>query len=427
MIETFETIYCLCFDFRMKNKAIEIIKNAEAKVSEQFKITDEIKEFNQEKVLDAFIKNQIGAQHFYTVTGYGHDDIGREALDNVFADIFHTDKAMARPHFVSGTHTLSCCLFGCLRHGDKLLSVAGAPYDTMEEVIGKRGNFKQSLMGHGVSYDEVPLLNDTDIDFEKLSEMVDNSVTMVLIQRSRGYSQRKSLTIEIIEKIIKTVKAKNPDCICFVDNCYGEFVEKLEPTDVGADLIAGSLIKNIGGGIVEAGGYVAGKDELVELVAASLTAPGICREGGAMFNQARLMFQGVFMAPSIVSEAVKGAILASQVFEDMGFISTPKPHDVRTDLIQTIKFGKKKPQLEFCKTIQECSPVESYLTPIPDVVPGYEDDLIMAGGTFIEGSTIELSADGPVRPPYAVYMQGGLNYAHVKIALTRTVEKILNL
>ena len=412
----------------MKQTTFEIIQTAEKKVSEQFKITDEIKEYNQEKVLDAFIKNRVGMQHFYTVSGYGHDDIGRETLDNVFADVFHTEKAMARPHFVSGTHTLSCCLFGCLRYGDKLLSVAGAPYDTMEEVIGKRGDYKQSLMGHGISYDEVPLINDPgEVDFDTLSKKVDKTTTMVLIQRSRGYSLRKSLDIQTIKKIVETVKSKNSNCICFVDNCYGEFVEKHEPTDVGADLIAGSLIKNAGGGIVEAGGYIAGKDELVELVAASLTAPGIGREGGAMFNQTRLMFQGLFMAPSVVSEAVKGAILASQVFEDIGFVSTPKPHETRTDLIQTIKFGKKEPLLEFCKTIQQCSPIESYLTPVPDVVPGYEDDLIMAGGTFVEGSTIELSADGPVRPPYAAYMQGGLNYAHVKITLARTVDKLANL
>ncbi|MBQ2645567.1 methionine gamma-lyase family protein [bacterium] len=410
----------------MKKTTIETIEQAEKKVEKQFKITDDIKEYNQEKVLDAFIKNQIGMQHFYSVSGYGHDDIGREALDNVFADVFHAEKAMARPHFVSGTHTLSCCLFGCLRHGDKLLSVAGSPYDTMEEVIGKRGNYKHSLMGHGVLYDEVPLIEESgEIDFDKLDKMTDKSTTMVLIQRSRGYSLRKSLNIETIKKIVETVKHKNPDCICFVDNCYGEFTEKLEPTDVGADLIAGSLIKNAGGGIVEAGGYIAGKDELVEMVAASLTAPGICREGGAMFNQTRLMFQGLFMAPSIVAEAVKGAILASQVFEDIGFISTPKPQEIRTDLIQTIKFGKKEPLLEFCKTVQQCSPVESYLTPVPDTVPGYDDNLIMAGGTFVEGSTIELSADGPVRPPYAVYMQGGLNYAHVKITLERIVDKLL--
>lgn len=409
----------------MKEKSPEIIKNAEAKIRPQIELAEEIALFNQKKVLDAFIKNKIGMQHFYTVSGYGHDDIGREALDKLFADVFHTEAAIARPHFVSGTHTLSCCLFGCLRHGDKLVSVAGAPYDTMEEVIGKRGNYKASLMGHGVLYDEVPLKGEFgDIDFEALEQKIDKTVTMVLIQRSRGYSLRKSLNIETIKKIVETVKSKNPECICFVDNCYGEFVEKLEPTDVGADLIAGSLIKNAGGGIVEAGGYVAGREDLVDLVAQSLTAPGIGAEGGAMFNQARLMFQGIFMAPSIVAEAVKGAILASQVFEDIGFISTPKPTEKRTDIIQTVKFGKAEPLIEFCKTIQEFSPVESYLTPVPDTVPGYEDKLIMAGGSFIEGSTIELSADGPLRPPFAAYMQGGLNYSHVKIVLTETVDKL---
>jgi len=410
----------------MKEKTLKIIKKAEAKIQAQLEKAEEIALFNQKKVLDAFIKNKIGMQHFYTVSGYGHDDIGREALDSLFADVFHTEAAIARPHFVSGTHTLSCCLFGCLRYGDKLVSAAGSPYDTMEEVIGKRGNYKASLMGHGVLYDEVPLKGeDGEIDFEALENKIDKTVTMVLIQRSRGYSLRKSLSIETIKKIVETVKSKNPECICFVDNCYGEFVEELEPTDVGADLIAGSLIKNAGGGIVEAGGYVAGKKDLVDLVAQSLTAPGIGAEGGAMFNQARLMFQGIFMAPSIVAEAVKGAILASQVFEDIGFVSTPKPRENRTDIIQTVKFGKAEPLIKFCKTIQEFSPVESYLTPVPDTVPGYEDKLIMAGGSFVEGSTIELSADGPLRPPFAAYMQGGLNYSHVKIVLMETVDKLL--
>ena len=402
-----------------------IVENAELKVKQYFERIDEIKEYNQEKVLKAFYNNKIGLEHFATVSGYGHDDMGREALDKVFADVFKAKKAIARIHFVSGTHTLACCLFGNLRHGEKLVSVAGAPYDTMEEVIGTRGDKRASLIGHGVLYDEVPLINGMDVDLEGIKNKVDKSTNMVLIQRSRGYSLRKSLNIETIGKIIEIVKSKNPDCICFVDNCYGEFVEKLEPLEVGADLIAGSLIKNPGGGIVEAGGYVAGKEEYVDQAAYRLTAPGIGSEGGAMLNQLRLIYQGLFMAPSVVSEAIKGAVLASQVFEDMGFISTPKPHEVRTDLIQTIKFGAPEPLLEFCKTLQSYSPIESYLTPVPDEVPGYDDKLIMAGGSFIEGSTIELSADGPVRPPYAVYMQGGLNYAHVKIALKGIVDNLL--
>lgn len=405
-----------------KNK---IVDNAEQKVEKYFKLVDEIKEYNQEKVLKAFVKNKIGLEHFATVSGYGHDDMGRDALDKVFADVFKAEKAIVRNHFVSGTHTLACCLFGNLRYGEKLVSVAGAPYDTMEEVIGKRGDKRASLIGHGVLYEEIPLLNDTDVDLEAIGNKIDTSVNMVLIQRSRGYSLRKSINIETIRKIVDIVKSNNPKCICFVDNCYGEFVEKLEPLEVGADLIAGSLIKNPGGGIVEAGGYIAGKEEYVNQAAYRLTAPGIGSEGGAMLNQSRLIFQGLFMAPSIVSEAIKGAILASQVFEDIGFISTPKPNEVRTDLIQTIKFGKAEPLLEFCKTLQMYSPIESYLTPVPDEVPGYDSKLIMAGGSFIEGSTIELSADGPVRPPYAAYMQGGLNYAHVKIALKGIVEKLV--
>lgn len=401
-----------------------IVENAELKVKQYFERIDEIKEYNQEKVLKAFFNNKIGLEHFASVSGYGHDDMGREALDKVFADVFKAEKAVVRNHFVSGTHTLACCLFGNLRYGEKLISVAGTPYDTMEEVIGTRGDKRASLIGHGVLYDEVPLLNGLDVDFEGIKNKVDEKTNMVLIQRSRGYSLRKSLTIDTIRKIVEIVKSKNPNCICFVDNCYGEFVEKLEPLEVGADLIAGSLIKNPGGGIVEAGGYIAGKKEFVDQAAYRLTAPGIGSEGGAMLNQLRLIFQGLFMAPSVVSEAVKGAVLASQVFEDMGFISTPKPHEIRTDLIQTIKFGAPEPLIEFCKTLQSYSPIESYLTPVPDEVPGYDDKLIMAGGSFIEGSTLELSADGPVRPPYAVYMQGGLNYAHVKIALKGIVDKL---
>lgn len=399
-------------------------KNIEKKLAEQFEIIDEIRDFNQKKVLDAFVENKVAAEHFMTVSGYGHDDLGREVLDRVFAQVFKAEKAIVRNHFVSGTHALACCLMGNLRYGEKLISVAGAPYDTMQEVIGTRGDKRASLIGHGVLYEEIPLIDDMSVDFEQLEKSIDKTCTMVLIQRSRGYSLRKSLDIDTIEKIIHIVKSKNPDCICFVDNCYGEFVEKKEPLEVGADLIAGSLIKNPGGGIVEAGGYIAGKEEFVEQAAMRLTAPGIGSEGGAMLNQSRLIFQGFFMAPSIVSEAVKGAVLAAKVFEEIGYISTPKFNEKRTDIIQTITFNEQKPLEDFCKTVQELSPINSYVTPIPDDIPGYEDKVIMAGGTFIEGSTIELSADGPIREPYAVYMQGGLNYAHIKIVLKSILEKI---
>ena len=403
------------------------IKQTETELREQFEYIEDVRDYNQEKVLQAFIDNKVAPEHFYTVSGYGHDDLGKEVLDNVFAQTFKAESAFARTHIVSGTHALSCVLFGNLRAGEKLVSVTGTPYDTMQEVIGITGGGKrESLIGHGVLYDEVDLLPDGTVDFDGIAKKIDKTVKMVEIQRSRGYSLRPSIDIDTIGKIVDIVKSKNPECICFVDNCYGEFVEKREPLEVGADIIAGSLIKNPGGGIVETGGYVAGKSEYVEQAAMSLTAPGIGREGGAMLNQHRLIFQGLFMAPSVVCDAVKGAVLAAKIFEDIGFVSTPKYDEKRTDLIQTIAFNKPEPLEQFCRTIQALSPVNSYVAPIPDDVPGYEDKIIMAAGTFIEGSTIELSADGPMRPPYAVYMQGGLTYSHVKYVLKNIFEKVNN-
>ncbi len=411
----------------MKN-SLEIIKKAEKDLHEIFEKIEDIRDYNQEKVLNAFIENRVAPEHFYTVSGYGHDDMGREVLDKVFADVFKAEKALVRIHFASGTHTLACCLFGNLRPGDKLISVVGSPYDTMQEVIGTLGDEEtkaDSLIAHGIIYEEVPLKNN-DVDFDGIQNAVDDKTTMVLIQRSKGYSTRKSLPMETIGKICRIVKSKNPNCICFVDNCYGEFVETCEPLEVGADLIAGSLIKNPGGGIVEAGGYIAGKARLVDRSANRLTAPGIGCEGGAMFNQHRLMFQGLFMAPSVVCDAVKGAILAAKIFDEIGYDSYPKFNEKRTDIIQNIIFNAPEPLEEFCRTIQSFSPVNGYVTPIPEYIPGYEDKVIMAGGTFIEGSTIELSADGPMRAPYVAYMQGGLNYAHVKIALKKFLEKFAN-
>lgn len=405
----------------------ERIKAAEKSLVKEFEQIEDIRDYNQEKVLNAFVENKVAPEHFYTVSGYGHDDLGREVLDKVFADVFKAEKAIARVHFASGTHTLACCLFGNLRPGNKLISAAGSPYDTMQEVIGTAGDDatkEDSLIAHGVLYDEVPL-KDNEVDYEKLEELIDETVTMVLIQRSKGYSTRNSLSIDDIERICKIVKSKNPNCICFVDNCYGEFVDSREPLEAGADLIAGSLIKNPGGGIVEAGGYIAGKAKYVDKSANRLTAPGIGSEGGAMFNQHRLMFQGLFMAPSVVCDAVKGAVLAAKIFEEIGYDSAPKYNEKRTDIIQNIIFGSPEPLEQFCRTIQSLSPVNGYVTPIPEYIPGYEDRVIMAGGTFIEGSTIELSADGPMRAPYVAYMQGGLNYAHVKIALTKFLDNLI--
>ncbi|MDD3014553.1 MAG: methionine gamma-lyase family protein [Candidatus Gastranaerophilales bacterium] len=400
------------------------INRAEKKLTEIFGELEIIRDVNQEKVLQAFQDNRIGEEHFASVSGYGHDDLGRQAIDKVYAQVFNCDSAIVRNQFVSGTHAIACALFGILRHGDKLISVAGAPYDTLEEVIGIRGNIKASLKGHGVDYEEVKLKKNGEVDLEAIAKAVDQDTTMVTIQRSRGYSLRKPIDIETMTEIIEVVKSRNPECVCFVDNCYGEFVESYEPTDVGADLIAGSLIKNPGGGIVEAGGYIAGKKKLVELAAMRLTAPGIGSKGGAMFNQSRLILQGFFMSPGIVHEAIKGAILVSQVFHDMGYNTSPLPDEVRSDIIQAIEFGSADKLIKFCKAVQFNSPVNSHLTPVPSNVPGYEDNIVMAGGTFIEGSTIELSADGPLREPYVAYMQGGLNYAHVKLTLRGVLEQI---
>ena len=400
--------------------AEEKINQAEKFVEKQFEYINEIRDYNQKKVLQAFIDNRVAPEHFYTVSGYGHDDLGREVLDKVYASVFKSESAIVRNHFTTGTHTLACALFGNLHSGDELISVAGKPYDTMREVIGLTGcelSKRNSLIGNGVKYNEVPLLNNSDIDFDGIKQAVGKNTKMVTIQRSRGYDLRKSLTIDVIARICDIVHSQNPDCICFVDNCYGEFTEKYEPIEVRADLLGGSLIKNPGGGLVETGGYIAGKKDLVEASAIRLTAPGVGSEAGAMLNQHRLIFQGLFMAPSVVSDVLKGLVLAAKVFEDMGFVSTPKYDEKRTDIIQTIAFNDEEHLINFCKTVQSLSPINSYVTPFPELIPGYEDKVIMAGGTFIEGSTIELSADGPIRPPYAVYMQGGLNYAHLKLVV----------
>ena len=411
-------------------QANKIVDEAHEKLYDTFKEIDKITEYNQKKVLDSFYKNKIGEEHFYTVTGYGHDDLGRSALDNVFKDTFKTEAAIVRPHFVSGSHAIACALFGVLKYNDRLVSVAGEPYDTMQQIIGSRkeDDFETSLIGRGIKYSEVPLKienNELKTDFENIENYLLPDTKMVLIQRSRGYSLRNPLSILDIEKVIKIVKNINPDICCFVDNCYGEFVETQEPTEVGADLMAGSLLKNPGGGIVEAGGYIAGKEKYVKMAANRLTAPGIGAQGGAMHNQTRTILQGFFMAPDITSSAHKGAILAAKVFENMGFSTFPSSDTKRTDLIQTIKFNNENEQQAFCLMVQRYSPIESYLTPIPDIVPGYDCNLLMAGGSFIEGSTIELSADGPVREPWAIYMQGGLNFFHVKIALKGIVEETL--
>ena len=379
---------------------------------------------NLKRVLVAFRNNRVGAHHFASVSGYGHDDLGRQTLDLVFAEVMQAQAAAVRVQFVSGTHAIACALFGVLRPGDEMLAVAGAPYDTLEEVIGIRGNGQGSLIEFGISYKQLNLTEEGSINWAVLSSAVTNSTRLVLIQRSCGYSWRSSLSIAEIEKIINIVKQQNPNTICFVDNCYGEFIEDREPTAVGADLMAGSLIKNPGGTIITAGGYVAGRADLVEAATCRLTAPGIGSSGGATFDQNRLLFQGLFLAPQMVGEAMKGNHLTAYVFDKLGYPVNPAPMARRGDVIQAIQLGSPQKLIAFCRAIQQHSPVGSYLDPVPGEMPGYESQLVMAGGTFIDGSTSEFSADGPVREPYVVFCQGGTHWTHVAIALEAAIEAV---
>lgn len=399
-----------------------LLTRAEQALAPVWRARDAITHFNTEKVLNAFQKAQIGDHHFAGTTGYGHDDLGRAALDAVFADVFRCEAALVRGQFASGTHAIATALFGVLRPGDELLAVTGHPYDTLEEVIGLRGAGQGSLAEWGVRYREVELQPDGTPDFDAVAAAIGPETKVCAIQRSRGYAWRPSIDMAAMQRLIDAIRSAKPEVIVFVDNCYGEFTETTEPTEKGADLIAGSLIKNPGAGIVPSGGYVAGRADLVHACACRFTAPGIGAAGGASLDQNRLLFQGLFMAPHTVGEALKGANLAAWTFAQAGYDVSPAWDAVRTDIIQAVRFGAPEPLLAFCRAIQATSPVHAYVTPIPDVVPGYEDDVVMAGGTFIEGSTIELSADGPLRPPYVGYWQGGLSYSHCRIALGRVLQ-----
>jgi len=404
--------------------SLEQLRLAEQELLQIFSGIDAQVKRNLQRVLDAFRHHRVGSHHFAGVTGYGHDDLGRETLDKVFADVMGAEAAVVRVQFVSGTHAIACALFGVLRPGDEMLAVVGSPYDTLEEVIGLRGKGQGSLIDFGIRYRELHLTEEGTVNWNTLSTAVTDNTRLVLIQRSCGYSWRPSLSIADIEKIVHLVKQQNPNTICFVDNCYGEFIEDREPTAVGADLIAGSLIKNPGGTIVNAGGYIAGKADLVEGAACRLTAPGIGSYGGATFDQNRLLFQGLFLAPQMVGEAMKGTHLTGYVFDKLGYPVNPQPLAPRRDVIQAIKLGSAEKLIAFCRAIQQHSPIGSYLDPIPDQMPGYESQVVMAGGTFIEGSTLEFSADGPLREPYIVFCQGGTHWTHVAIGLEAAIEAV---
>ena len=400
------------------------LQTAEQELSQIFSGIDAQVKQNLKRVLGAFRQSRVGAHHFAGVTGYGHDDLGRLTLDRVFAEVMGAEAAAVRVQFVSGTHAIACALFGVLRPGDEMLAVAGPPYDTLEEVIGLRGSGQGSLKEFGIGYRQLELTEEGTVDWEALRQAVTDSTRLVSIQRSCGYSWRPSLSIADIEKIIQLVKQQNPQTVCFVDNCYGEFVEDREPTAVGADLMAGSLIKNPGGTIVPSGGYVAGRADLVEAATCRLTAPGIGSSGGATFDQNRLLFQGLFLAPQMVGEAMKGNHLTACVFHQLGYRVNPQPLAPRRDVIQAIQLGSPAKLIAFCRAVQQHSPVGSYLDPVPAAMPGYESQLVMAGGTFIDGSTSEFSADGPLREPYVVFCQGGTHWAHVAIALEAAIEAV---
>ena len=410
--------------FGISEEVLSLIEKSEEAVSGLFSELDDVMAYNQYKVLDAFQKNTIRDMHFSWNTGYGYDDPGRDAIERVYADIFHTDAALVRPIIVNGTHALSLTLMGILRPGDELIYCTGAPYDTLEEVIGIRGEGKGSLKEYGVTYKQVELTADGRIDLDALGKVISPTTRMITVQRATGYGWRKAISIEEIEEWVKFVKGVNPEIICMTDNCYGEFLHTKEPTDVGVDVVAGSLIKNPGGGLALTGGYIAGRQDLIDTISYRMTSPGIGGECGLMFGQTRTMLQGLFIAPKTVNGAVKGAILCAKAFELLGYDVCPHVNDIRSDIIQAVKLGSPEGVIAFCKGIQAAAPVDSHVSPEPWAMPGYDDPVIMAAGAFVQGSSIELSADAPIREPYVVYFQGGLTYEHSKFGVIKALQEL---
>ncbi|MDO5344859.1 MAG: methionine gamma-lyase family protein [Lachnospiraceae bacterium] len=398
-------------------------KQTESKLRERFARIDETAEYNQMKVIHAMQKNRISAEHFNPSSGYGYNDLGRDGLEKVYADTFHTQAALVRPQITCGTHALAIALSGNLRPGDEMISISGKPYDTLEEVIGIRPS-NGSLAEYGVTYKQVELRKDGSFDFAGIRNAIGPKTKLVEIQRSKGYLPRPTLSVQAIGEAIAFVKQINPDIICMVDNCYGEFVERIEPSDVGADMVVGSLIKNPGGGLAPIGGYIAGTEKCVENAAFRLTSPGLGREVGASLNVMRSFYQGLFLAPTVTAGALKGAIFAANIYEALGFSVVPNSTESRHDIIQAVEFGFPEGVIEFCKGIQAAAPVDSYVTPEPWAMPGYDSDVIMAAGAFVQGSSIELSADGPIKPPYAVYFQGGLTWEHAKLGILMSLQKL---
>lgn len=400
-------------------------KSVEDSLKERFEKFDKTAEYNQMKVIRAMQKNRVSEACFGASSGYGYNDLGRETLEQVYADTFHTEACLVRPQITCGTHALAIALFGNLRPGDELLSPVGKPYDTLEEVIGIRPS-NGSLAEYGVKYRQVDLLEDGTFDYENIRKAVNEKTKLVTIQRSKGYQTRPSFSVKQIGELIAFVKKIKPDVICMVDNCYGEFVEEMEPTDVGADMIVGSLIKNPGGGLAPIGGYIVGRRDCVERAAYRLTAPGLGKEVGASLGVSQSLYQGLFLSPTVVAGALKGAIFAANVYEKLGFGVVPNGTESRHDIIQAITFGTPEGVIKFCEGIQAAAPVDSFVTPEPWAMPGYDSDVIMAAGAFVQGSSIELSADGPIKPPYAVYFQGGLTWYHAKLGILMSLQKLVD-
>ncbi len=408
----------------MEQKLKELIIDVEKELRPYFDQIEHNALIAQEHVLDAFHEVKITESDLIGTTGYGYDDVGRDHLEDVYSKVFKAEDSLVRPQIISGTHAITLALNSQLKYGDELLYITGTPYDTLLEVIGINGNGIGSFIEQGITYREVPL-KQNEIDIHSVLENINENTKVIAIQRSKGYSSRPSLTIAQIEQAINAIKETYPDKIVFVDNCYGEFVEDKEPIEIGADLIAGSLIKNPGGGLAKIGGYISGKADLIERCAYRLTAPGIGKEAGASLGSLPEMYQGFFLAPHVVSQSLKGALFTSRLLEKLNMTTTPHYQDKRTDIIQSVTFETKAQMIAFCQSIQHASPINAHFSPMPSYMPGYEDDVIMAAGTFIQGSSIELTADGPIRPPYEAYIQGGLTYEHVKIAITRAVQHLI--
>lgn len=399
-------------------------QKTEEKLKERFEEFDRNAEYNQLKVIHAMQENRVSEGCFNYVSGYGYNDQGRDTLEDVYASVFHTEAALVRPQITCGTHALALALAANLRPGDELLAPAGKPYDTLEEVIGIRPS-NGSLAEYGITYSQVDLLEDGTFDYENIKKAINEKTKMVAIQRSKGYQTRPSFSVEQIGELIAFVKRLKPDLICMVDNCYGEFVETIEPSDVGADMTVGSLIKNPGGGLAPIGGYIAGREDLIDACGYRLTSPGLGREVGASLGIMKDFYQGLFLAPTVAAAALKGAIFAANIYEKLGFPVIPNSTESRHDIIQAVEFGIPEGVIEFCKGIQAAAPIDSYVTPEPWPMPGYDSDVIMAAGAFVQGSSIELSADGPIKPPYAVYFQGGLTWPHAKLGILMSLEYLV--